>query len=620
MMRYPLIFLFSCAAVADPWKNLKQGDQVAQEFLNKVDEKKAKAGSHPFYKGHSKESNLKSTDLLGKSQSLAQQDPASQMIYESSNARPQVKIDPEKDPLIVRADKIGETPLTAIGGEGTQLVEVQQGGTHEIIDCEESGEDSLETCASQLKVKVVKTTVQKEWKGQFHLWKDYDAGKYGLYLACGALRHEILTSKRRGSGNITASYKACLQEIGNKERKRSKLNKQFITRGAVRIPRLNLTPSQIKEVTIDQRPPIRTRKGNFRNPGYYIHCEWDEHKHGFGYRCHPAIMIVYEEESYEVLPDEWVSHCNRLEKRVDQGLCYYATKSCTQGRQTRDIEGIPITRDCWQETFTYRCAYPAKNDCGPLRAQGCAQINSNCKQKIGNACVVYNQTYECKEPPHTSHKITGGQTPFCLDGNCRDQGWDKNNEMMSSLAQLAILKELQGQFGKGGFFKGETNKCSKQPLSFKDCCGSGKGWGNDLGLSSCSSKEKLLSQRRKKGLCHYIGTYCSKKVLGQCIKKKSTYCCWGSKLLKVFHEQGRLQIGMGWGTPKEPLCRGFSIEEIQRIDFSKLDLREVFEDLMKNFKPGKMQNIGKKVNDRLEIIKKGLIPKAPQQPKQREGA
>ncbi|OJW46975.1 MAG: hypothetical protein BGO67_09770 [Alphaproteobacteria bacterium 41-28] len=626
MMRYLFIFLFSCAAVADSWKNLKVGDQLAQEFLNEIDEKKATAGSHPFYKGLSKESKLNSTDLMGRAQSLSQGDPVSQMVYESSDARSQVKIDPEKDPLITRAEKIGTEPLKAIGGKGTQLVEVQQGGKNEIITCEETGEDSLESCVNTLVVKIKKTKTKKEWKGQFHVWKDYELAKFGTCLACEPLRNGVLAATRKGSGNITVFYKACLQKIGNKERKRpqhlsgrkAQLNKEYITRGGVRLPRLNISPAQIKEVTIDQRPP-RRRGRKLENGGYFRNCTFDEHKHGFGYSCHPSIKIVYEEDSYEGLPDEWTSNCNRLETGVDQGLCYYATKSCTQGRQTREVEGIPITRDCWQETFTYRCSYPSNNDCGPLRAKGCAQIHSNCKQVIGNKCVVYTQTYECKEPPLTTHRITGGQTPFCLDGNCRDQGWENNDEMMASLAQLTILKELQGQFGMGGFFKGETNKCSKQPLSFKDCCGSGKGWGNDLGLSSCSSKEKLLSQKRKKGLCHYVGTYCSKKVLGQCIKKKSTYCCWGSKLLKVFHEQGRPQIGLGWGEAKEPLCRGFTIQEIQRIDFSKLDLREVFEDLMKNFKPGKMQGIGKKVGDRLEAIKKGLIPKAHQQPKQREG-
>jgi hypothetical protein len=207
-----------------------------------------------------------------------------------------------------------------------------------------------------------------------------------------------------------------------------------------------------------------------------------------------------------------------------------------------------------------------------------------------------------------------------MDGNCRDQSWENNDEMMSSVAQLSILKEMQGNFKNGFLFKGDDNRCSKYILSFKDCCGSGKGWGNDLGLSGCSSQEKLLNKRRKVGLCHRVGTYCAKKVLGKCVKKKISFCCFSSKLLKAFHEQGRAQIGMGWGKPKHPLCRGFTIEEVQRIDFSKLDLREVFEELMKNYKPGEIGDISKQVGERLEVIKNGIIPNAKMpQPKQREG-
>lgn len=219
--------------------------------------------------------------------------------------------------------------------------------------------------------------------------------------------------------------------------------------------------------------------------------------------------------------------------------------------------------------------------------------------------------------------ITGGQTPFCLDGNCRDQSCDANDEMMSSLAQLNILKGLQGHPWNGEIFKGKDHRCPKYILSFKDCCGSGKGWGKTLGVSTCKPKHKLLSEKRKNGLCHYVGTYCAKKdpiLHSKCIKKKSTYCCFNNKLLKALHEQGRPQIGLGWGDAEKPLCRGLTIDEIQRIDFSKLDLREVFEDLMKDFKPGKQEGMGKTIGERLETIKKGLKPKEMKQPPQRPKA
>lgn len=517
-----------------------------------------------------------------------------------------------------------ENPLEVIGGKGTQVVEAQQDGKTETVVCEESGEDSLETCTRELTVKIVKTKVTKEKTSTVHLTGCKKSHKDWHPRSCPSLLDQLrgwkkpkFWKKNGGAIDVTEAFKECLQEALSKKSKRChRCNNPRRT-----VP-TDLTANAIKNVYIVRNhlnKPLIEGSTNFSRHGRLK-----------VYDLSATIKIVYEEDSYKVLPDEWSDNCARLEERIDQGLCGYVSRICKAPNQTRDIEGIPIKRDCWQETMTYACSYPAKDNCGPLRARGCAQIDSACKQYVGNVCVVYQQTYQCKESPRTTFQIQGGNTstlkvPFCMDGNCRDQSWEPNDEMMSSIAQLSILKEMQGNFENGFLFKGEDNRCSKYITSFKDCCGSGKGWGNDVGLGSCKAQEKLLSKRRKLGLCHRVGTYCDKKVLGQCVKKKTSYCCFGSKLLKAFHEQGRPQIGMGWGSPKHPLCRGFTIQEIQRIDFSKLDLREAFEDIMKNFKPEKMGDIGRQVGERLETIKKGMVPKGVSpnakhpQTKQREG-
>jgi type-F conjugative transfer system mating-pair stabilization protein TraN len=616
----PILSLFLCLLLsfksyAGSWKSLKEGDQTAQELLHSMEEKKSEGGNHPFYDGKvPQEAQFKSGDLASKSQNITDRDPASQMVYESADVRSQFKIDPTTDPLLLGSHKLMKNPLPLIGGEGTHLAETVQGGKDETLTCEESGEDSLETCTSDLHIKVVKTKIGKEWEGQFHFWKERRSKKKGHTLACKPLREGVFSAKRRQSGDITSKFKACVEEMG------SSLSKNY-----VRLPSLPFKVSQIKEVTLKKRPQGQTGRAKLRSPHYLTSCRIDSNDHGTKYTCQPLITIVYEEDSYEVLPGEWVSTCDRLEEKADQGLCSYTSRTCTQGKGTRLIEGVPITQDCWQEAFTYRCEYPSKDDCGPLRARRCVQVDSCCKQMIGKTCVVYNQTYQCKGKASKTYTITGGSTPFCLDGNCRDQSYESNDEMMSSLAQLTLLKEMQGQIKNGLIFKGQDDRCSKYVLSFKDCCGAGKGWGKDVGLSSCKAKEKGLSKKRKAGLCHRIGTYCAKKILGKCIQKKTTYCCFNNKLLKAFHEQGRPQIKLGWGKPDKPLCRGFTIAEIQRIDFSKLDLREVYEDLMQKFNPQKQEGTEQKIRDRIQTIQKGLnparsAPSSKSQPKQRSSA
>lgn len=595
-----LLILFPSLLFAGLENELHQGDQVAQALLDKVENNKKQGGDHPFYKGIPSESSLSSSELRGRAQDLSSKDPTSQMVFESSGNRSQFKIDPQKDGLVSESKPITDNALKLIGGKDAKLTRTEHSGKDETLICEEAGDDSLETCTKELLVKVVKTVIQKEWKGQFHFLKEHGQ----VNLACPSLRQAVFSLRKNNSGDITSSYLACIQELKNKPKKRE-----------MTLPELDFESIRIKHVFV-KKVPLKNGKTRFDTRGQ----SWTTNNGSTSYNYWPQIRIIYEEDSYKVLPDEWSSNCSRLETRVDQGLCAYDSKVCSQGKQTRIIAGVPVTRNCWQETNTYSCSYPAKNDCGPLRARGCTQINSACKQKVGDRCVVYSQTYQCRENTllSSTESITGKDIPFCLDGNCREQSWEVNEEMMESLAQLSLLKEMQGQIQNGTLFRGFDNRCSKCIVSFKDCCGSGKGWGKDLGLTDCSSEEKALQQKRADNLCHYVGTYCAEKVLGVCLKKKDTYCCFGSKLLKAFHEQGRPQIGLGWGDPKEPLCRGFTVEEIQNIDFSKLDLREVYEDLMKNFSPNKINNVGKTVGDRINIIKKSLDPKKKQQSTQRD--
>ncbi len=603
---------------ADSWEHLRQEDNTATELLRTLDKKKSEAGEHPFYQGTPKESQYSDKGLTTQSQLRSQTDPVSKMIFETSNERKQFKIDVETDPLVVGAQKITEGALEHIGGKGTKSIQTIHGHKDEKILCEEGGEESLETCKNTLHVEVKKTTLTKEKQVSFNISGCKKSYKSWPPKSCESLANTLVHHLRQVSSkrknliiplplNVTIAYKECLNEA--RTHKDTSCKKCKDPRNSLDT---SIDESKIKRVTIP-----RGSSGNYLISGSSRTCS---HGHLKGYDLAATAILTYEEESYEILPDEWTSTCPRLEEKSDQGLCHYVTKECTQGPQTRKIKGIPVTRDCWEETYTYSCAYPSKNDCGPLRARGCAQIASSCKKKVGSSCVVFSQTYQCKGGSKTAHSITGGKTPFCLDGNCRDQGWELNDEMMSTLAQLSVLKELQGQFQSGGFFKGEKHKCSKQITSFKDCCGSAKGWGKDLGFAKCSSEEKLLNQKRKKSLCHFVGTYCSKKILGKCVTKKSSYCCFGSKLLKAFHEQGRPQIGLGWGKAKKPQCRGFTIEEIQKIDFSKLDLSEVFEDLMKSYNPEKLKGTTDTLKHRLETIQKGMQPPKMKQQIQRKEA
>ena len=52
-------------------------------------------------------------------------------------------------------------------------------------------------------------------------------------------------------------------------------------------------------------------------------------------------------------------------------------------------------------------------------------------------------------------------------------------------------------------------------------------------------------------------------------------CCFNSTLGRIIAEQGRNQLtDIDWGVASNPNCRGFTVEEFQRLDLSQMDLSE----------------------------------------------
>jgi hypothetical protein len=101
-----------------------------------------------------------------------------------------------------------------------------------------------------------------------------------------------------------------------------------------------------------------------------------------------------------------------------------------------------------------------------------------------------------------------------------------------------------------------------------------------VNMSSCDEDDMVTGAMKRQGLCHKVGSWCDKKSLGSCQTTKEGYCCFASNLARIIQEQGRLQLGKGWGTPKNPSCEGFTPEEFARIDFANIDFSEFIADIM----------------------------------------
>jgi len=96
---------------------------------------------------------------------------------------------------------------------------------------------------------------------------------------------------------------------------------------------------------------------------------------------------------------------------------------------------------------------------------------------------------------------------------------------------------------------------------------------------ACEEEELAFGIQQVNRACHYVGTYCSKKVsflgLKKCVIEKQTWCCFSSPFARILNEQLRLQgIGPEWGTAQAPNCDGVSIADLDTVDWSLVDLSE----------------------------------------------
>ena len=106
------------------------------------------------------------------------------------------------------------------------------------------------------------------------------------------------------------------------------------------------------------------------------------------------------------------------------------------------------------------------------------------------------------------------------------------------------------------------------------------------GILSCSEQDKTTAMKRDANLCVEFGDYCSSciNVFGKCVaclERTKSYCCFNSELARIINEQGRAQIGKTWGsdTARNPDCSGFTVAQLQSLDFSQMDLSAFYAEI-----------------------------------------
>lgn len=352
-----------------------------------------------------------------------------------------------------------------------------------------------------------------------------------------------------------------------------------------------------KEESFEKDPQILSfsvwtekEKKSFRNK-HKVYASFFHHPDSFDCDHFEESVLVEE----KILSESWTK------PKAEKG-CELIEEICIEGEDERRFGTKHLRRPCWKKQYVFVCEEEVDERC-PLQGK-CQKKSSRCIKNKRGKCAVWEDLFSCeseiKKPPEKFW------TPkaFCeLDEKSDDSGF------FQAFNALKAFDGFQAQEDENlSIFAGELFRCKKSTAgkAIYDCCASMKGFSISAGLREhCSADEQCLAKKRQEGLCHFLGSYRDKSLLK---REFQSSCCFPSKLARIVQEEGRKQLGIGWGTAKDPICRGFSLEELSKIDFSRIDFSDVLEEKLfdkekwqgqiKNFQLKKMEEKVKKISEK----------------------
>ncbi len=152
-------------------------------------------------------------------------------------------------------------------------------------------------------------------------------------------------------------------------------------------------------------------------------------------------------------------------------------------------------------------------------------------------------------------------------------------------------------------FPGTAMQCRSggEQTAWQDCCNASSYL---FGQIKCTTQEESVAKDLQydtqygangygnpssfggSGDAQYVGSYCSDKFLGLCLENMKVYCVFHSLLGLIIQEQGRAQLGIGFGSPQNPDCSGLTPTQFQELNFSNFDFTEYVTVLENKIKAG----------------------------------
>lgn len=296
------------------------------------------------------------------------------------------------------------------------------------------------------------------------------------------------------------------------------------------------------------------------------------------------LAIEITETEVEDITD--ASSCHALRDKANAGNCVFEKgEPCLDANATKVINGVSIQHACWGKSMQYRCLAGINSTCAPLTNQGCTQTLSICVEQNFGLCMRFSETFECAEERCIPQPdICMPELP-CTDGSCDTTKSEESHDMGEGVSRLGALigaasDVATNQIASGSpkIFAGSSVDCKKYVLGFRDCC-TDSGWGD--WVKNCPAELQALQKAKADNRVVYLGKYKKHKLD---LDHHYAYCVFPSKLGAIIQIEGRKkQLGISFGKAKKPDCKGITPEQLERINFQKLNLSPIEQDFISRF-------------------------------------
>lgn len=217
------------------------------------------------------------------------------------------------------------------------------------------------------------------------------------------------------------------------------------------------------------------------------------------------------------------------------------------------------------------CAQYRDGNLCPWDRQECEEKTATSGEKT-HVCPAGKQ-YECVK--------TSDKTYECSPWPCAQPQYTLGEIAGVSNDGTVTGKQCNAQFH---IFPGTPRECRYPGFdsNYQNCCRADAAGHHPIAGSDwekgCSHTEWHTDKARCDRLLVAVGDYCSTWLPVQerlCIQERLAYCFFHSPIASITHELARPQLkafveqGI-WGSPMDPLCRGFSPVEWQMIDVGRI--------------------------------------------------